>query len=72
MKETQKSRVIELLKERWYSNFEIQQAVKSSSADRTLRTIRENPPVGYVVKQREKEVPVGYNKCLEYKLCICD
>lgn len=60
--------LIEALKENWISNYQAQQIVHSSSGDRTLRNIRQNPPEGYQFVQRPKDVPEGYNKCLEYKL----
>lgn len=65
---TQKEKLIELLKKNWMSSFQMQQAVMSSGADRTMRRIRECPPSGYIVVQRPKKVPDGYGKCLEYKL----
>lgn len=66
---THKEIIINALKENWLSNYQVQQLVKSSSGDRTLRTIRENPPEGYVMEQRVKDVP-GYTKCLEYHLVL--
>lgn len=60
--------VIELLKGGWYSNFQINMALKSSSADRIMRFIRETPPEGYYVDQRKKEMPKEYRSCLEYTL----
>ena len=64
-----KSDVEQLLKERWYSNFQLQMALHSSSADREARRIRENPPEGYVFVQRPKKIVVkGQHKCLEYRL----
>ena len=71
---TQKEKLIELLKKNWMSSFQMQQILKSSSADRVMRIIRQNPPEGYVIDCRNKEFPIGtdgvklYNKCLEYKL----
>lgn len=65
---SQKETLIGYLKEQWLSNYEMQQLVHSSSADRTARTIRENPPEGFVMVQRPKDVPEGYNRCLEFKL----
>jgi hypothetical protein len=69
MKNTLRNKVIEKLKEDWYSNFGINVACKSGSADRIMRFIRENPPEGYFIDQRKKEQPKKYNPCLEYKLC---
>ncbi len=65
---TLKQEVLTLLKTGWYSNFQINMLLKSSSADRAMREIRENPPQGWVVAQRKKIVPENYNKCLEYTL----
>lgn len=65
---TQKEKLIELLKKNWMSSFQMQQAVMSSGADRTMRRIRECPPEGYVIKSRPKNVNDGYSKCFEYKL----
>lgn len=58
----------EKLKNNWLSNWQAQQIVQSSSGDRLMRFIRQNPPFGYIMEQRDKKVPEGYNKCLEYKL----
>lgn len=60
--------IIEALKENWLSSYQIQQLVKSSSGDRSMRSIRSNPPEGFMIIQRPKEVPEGYNRCLEYRL----
>jgi hypothetical protein len=49
--------VIELLKGGWYSNFQINMELKSSSADRIMRFVRETPPEGYYVDQRKKDMP---------------
>lgn len=65
---TIRQKVEEKLKEKWYSNFQIDMECKSSSANRELRRIRENPPEGYKIIQRPKKKVVGYNACLEYKL----
>jgi hypothetical protein len=46
--------------------------LKSSSADRIMRFIRETPPEGYVVEQRKKEMPKEYRSCLEYTLKSID
>ena len=64
---TIREKVEEKLKENWYSNFQINLAVKSSSGDRELRRIRANVPEGYTWLQRTKKVD-GYNTCLEYHL----
>ena len=63
----QKEKLTEELKQRWMSAFEMQQFLKSSSADRQMRYIRQNPPTGYEVIQRKKEVE-GYTTCNEYFL----
>ena len=64
-----KSDVEQLLKEGWYSNFQLQMILHSSSADREARRVRENPPEGYVFVQRPKKIVVeGQHKCLEYRL----
>ena len=64
-----KEDVEQLLKESWYSNFQLQMNLRSSSADREARRIRENPPEGYVFVQRPKKIVVpGQHKCLEYRL----
>lgn len=64
---TIKQRVEELLKNGWYSNYQINLEVKSSAGDREARRLRQNPPEGYVMQQRTKKID-GYNTCLEYKL----
>ena len=65
---TLKEKVLNLLKTGWYSNFQINMVLKSSSADREMRRLRENPPEGWVIMQRKKLLPDGYNSCLEYTL----
>lgn len=68
---TLRQKVEELLKDGWYSNFQIQMFIKSSSADREARRVRENPPEGYEFKQRVKENSERH--CYEYTLArICD
>lgn len=64
---TIKQKVENLLKQGWYSNYQINLEVKSSAGDREARRLRQNPPEGYVMKQRTKKKD-GYNTCLEYKL----
>lgn len=64
--------VIELLKKGWYSNFQINMELKSSSADRIMRFVRETPPAGYYVDQRKKDIPKEYRSCLEYTLKSID
>lgn len=67
-KKTLKQRVIDLLKGGWYSNFQINMILKSSSADRIMRVVRENPPEGFFIEQRKKKQPKEFNPCLEYTL----
>lgn len=66
-KETIIKGVERLLKEDWHSNFQVCMKLKSASADRELRRLRENPPKDYVIIQRPKKVE-GFNNCLEYRL----
>ena len=40
-KQTQEEKVVSLLKRGWFSNFQMQQKLKSSSADRAFRRARE-------------------------------
>lgn len=63
----QKTRLEEELKQRWMSAFEMQLYLKSSSADRQMRFIRKNPPAGYEIIMRKKEIE-GYTPCNEYFL----
>lgn len=65
---TLRNEVIELLKCGWFSNYQINVQLKSSSADRIMRFIRENPPQGYYIDQRKKDMPGAYRPCLEYTL----
>lgn len=66
-KETIIAGVERLLKEGWHSNFQVCMKLKSASADRELRRLRENPPKDYKIIQRPKRVE-GFNNCLEYRL----
>lgn len=59
--------IINVLKNEWISNFQAQIRFKSSSADRAIRDIRQNPPIGFEVISRKKKVE-GYNPCLEFHL----
>lgn len=63
---TIKKEVENLLKTGWFSNFQMQMLIKSSFADREARKIRENPPEGYIFKQRIKEN--SERRCFEYTL----
>ena len=66
---TIKKQVEELLKTGWFSNFQIQQIIKSSSADREARRLRNNPPDGFIFKQRNKQkIKPEQRNCLEYTL----
>lgn len=62
---TQAEKLVRLLKENWMSNYQMQQELKSSSADREARRIRKEPPSGYYMAQRKKDCLVN---CLEYRL----
>lgn len=66
---TQREVMEKALKERWLTAYQMQQVLKSSSADRIMRFIRENPPAGYKVESRQKKVK-GYNTCNEYRLTV--
>ena len=63
--------VMELLKSDWYSAYRLQRAIKSSSADRLMRFIRNNPPKGLKVYKRKieatKNTPWHYEYCLSKK-----
>ena len=65
-KMTQEQKVVELLKRGWYSNYAMQQKLKSSSADRAFRRVRERGLDGYEFKQRVKKNAPVY--CLEYRI----
>lgn len=65
-KQTQEQKVVALLKRGWFSNFQMQQKLKSSSADRTFRRAREKGLDGWEFKQRRKENAPVY--CLEYRI----
>ncbi len=65
-KETQEDQVVKLCKKGWFSNYQMQQRLKSSSADRAYRRAREKGLEGYEFKQRpKKNSPVH---CLEYRI----
>ena len=65
-KQTQEEKVVSLLKGGWFSNFGMQIALKSSSADRAFRRAREKGLDGYKFIQRQKKgAPVH---CLEYRI----
>ncbi len=65
-KQTQEEKVVSLLKRGWFSNFQMQQKLKSSSADRAFRRAREKGLEGYEFKQRVKKNAPVY--CLEYRI----
>ena len=44
---TIRQRVEEILKTGWFSNFQLNMILRTSSADREARRVRENPPAGY-------------------------
>lgn len=64
---TQTDVLTEALKIRWLTAYQMQQVLKSSSADRIMRFIRQNPPVGFKIESRQKKIK-GYNTCNEYHL----
>jgi len=65
-KQTQEEKVTSLLKRGWFSNFGMQQALKSSSADRAFRRVREKGLDGWKIIQRiKKNAPV---RCYEYRI----
>lgn len=65
-KQTQEEKVVSLLKRGWFSNYQMQQKLKSSSADRAFRRAREKGLEGYEFKQRVKKNAPVY--CLEYRI----
>ena len=65
-KQTQEEKVVSLLKRGWFSNFQMQQKLKSSSADRAFRRAREKGLEGCEFKQRVKKNAPVY--CLEYRI----
>jgi|GEM_PF-5570888 len=65
-KQTQEQKVVSLLKRGWFSNYQMQQKLKSSSADRAFRRAREKGLDGYEFKQRPKKNAPTY--CLEYRI----
>lgn len=65
-KQTQEQKVVALLKRGWFSNFQMQQKLKSSSADRAFRRAREKGLDGWEFKQRPKKNSPVY--CLEYRI----
>lgn len=65
-KQTQEQKVVALLKRGWFSNFQMQQKLKSSSADRVFRRAREKGLDGWEFKQRPKKNSPVY--CLEYRI----
>jgi len=63
---TQEEKVVELLKKGWFTNYGMQQILKSSSADRAFRRARKKGVAGYKVVCRVKEnAPV---RCFEYRI----
>lgn len=66
---TQIEVLTQALKENWLTAFQMQQLLRSSSADRVMRYIRSNPPTGYKIENRQKKIK-GYNTCNEYRLTM--
>lgn len=65
-KKTQEELVVELLKKGWFTNFGMQQKLKSSSADRAFRKARERGLDGYKFIQRIKKGAPAH--CFEYRI----
>lgn len=66
IKQTMEEQVIELLKRGWFSNFGMQQILKSSSADRAMRSAKEKGIDGWkFISRVKKNAPV---RCFEYRL----
>lgn len=63
---TQEQRVVELLKKGWFTNYGMQQMLKSSSADRAFRRARKAGLDGYKFIDRVKQNAPVY--CLEYRI----
>ena len=53
---TIRQRVEEILKTGWFSNFQLNMILRTSSADREARRVRENPPAGYKFITRKKKI----------------
>ena len=68
--ETKAKRLIELLQKGWISNWKACYELKSAHADRWIRKLRANPPIGYIVEERKRdEVIDGYSvHYKEYRL----
>ncbi len=65
-KKTQEEKVVELLKKGWFTNYGMQQILKSSSADRAFRRAREKGLDGWkFIARVKKNAPVH---CLEYRI----
>lgn len=63
---TQEEAVVALLKKGWFSNYGMQQKLKSSSADRAFRRARAKGLDGFKFIQRvKKNAPVH---CFEYRI----
>lgn len=67
MKVTKTQKLTNVLKCVWLTAYQMQGYLQSSSADRIMRFIRQNPPKGYIMKSRKKKID-GYTTCNEYKL----
>lgn len=57
-KSTKTETLIKILKKRWLSNFKACELIKSASADRLIRFIRENPPKDYEFLERTKRTKI--------------
>ncbi|MCD8025168.1 MAG: hypothetical protein LUE64_06500 [Candidatus Gastranaerophilales bacterium] len=65
-KQTQEQKVIALLKHGWFTNYGMQQKLKSSSADRAFRRARAKGLDGFkFLKRVKKNAPVY---CFEYRI----
>ena len=70
MKEKKSKKLIELMKNDWISNWKACYELRSAHADRWIRKLRANPPIGYIVEERKRDevidgYPVHYK---EYRL----
>lgn len=65
-KMTQEEQIVALCQRGWFSNYQMQQKLKSSSADRAFRRAREKGLKGYEFKSRVKKNAPVY--CLEYRI----
>lgn len=70
MQEKKSKRLIKLLENGWISNWQACYELKSAHADRWIRKLRANPPVGYIIEERKKHEKIdGYSvHYKEYRL----